>query len=178
MFKTNLNETQHATDPITIQSQIAALADSNVVVRDRARMALVQIGEPALQPLIDALKDARWIVRWEAAKALSEIGDPAAIPALIATLNDQRGAIRWLAAEGLMGMGSEAVEPLLQALVTCGWDDVWLQEGAHHVLRAQIGSRIGHELTPVIAALEGAETSVTVALAAHRALEALQRGQT
>lgn len=173
MLDTNLNEAQQATAATAIQSQIAALSDSDVMVRDRARMALVQMGAPALQPLIAALKDARWIVRWEAAKALGEIGDPAAIPALIEALDDQRGAIRWLAAEALMAMGRAAVEPLLQALVTGAWDDVWLHEGAHHVLRAQVGSRIGRHLAPVIAALEGSERSVTVSLAAHRALEAL-----
>ena len=178
MLNANRNETQPDTDATAIQAHIAALSDSDVVMRDRSRMALVHMGKPALQPLIEALKDSRWIVRWEAAKALGDIGDPAAIPALIAALDDQRGAIRWLAAEGLMAMGNEAVEPLLQALVICSWDNVWLHEGAHHVLRAQIGSRVGQQVTPVIAALEGSNRSVTVSLAAHRALEALRSDQT
>lgn len=175
MPDSHAHETQLTTDATAMQAQIAALANNDVVARDRARLALVQIGKPAIQSLIVALKDARWIVRWEAAKALGEIGDPAAIPALIATLDDQRGAIRWLAAEGLIDMGSVAVEPLLQALVSSAWSNVWLHEGAHHVLRAQVGSRIGQQLKPVIAALEGAEQSLTVPLAAHRALEALRR---
>jgi HEAT repeat protein len=156
-----------------IQSLIGALASRDVLARDRARYTLVQIGQRAVVPLIAALDDADGIVRWEAAQALGQIRDPAAAPALIAALNDQRFDVRWLAARGLIALGRDGIAPLLRSLEQGAWDDVWLREGAHHILRAQIGGPLGLIIAPVVAALEGMEPSITVPIAAYNALSAL-----
>ena len=160
-----------------IQQQIDALADADVLTRDYARHGLVRMGAPAVGPLVEALGSSDEHVRWEAAKALGEIADPAAAPALIAALDDQRFAVRWLAAEGLIALKREGVAALLRALMTASWDNVWLREGAHHVLRSQLGAAFGCHLAPVVAALEGLEPSVTVPASAYHALEALDRGE-
>ena len=162
-------------DLATVQQHIDTLSASDVLVRDRARHALVRIGQPAVGPLIEALASAHENVRWEAAKALGEIGNPAAAPALIEALDDERFAVRWVAAEGLIALGRAGVGALLNALMAASWDNVWLREGAHHVLRSQLGASFGHHLAPVIAALEDLEPSVTVPTAAYHALEALDR---
>jgi HEAT repeat protein len=52
------------------------------VVRREARLALVFIGKPAVDPLIPLLQDPDDDVRWEAAKALLRfLASPAATPA-------------------------------------------------------------------------------------------------
>jgi len=50
--------------------------------------ALVEIGEPAVEPLIEALKDGSPIVCWRAAWALGEIGDRRAVKPLIEVLKE------------------------------------------------------------------------------------------
>jgi HEAT repeat protein len=162
-------------DLTTIQQQIDALAASDVIVRDRGRHALVRIGQPAVRPLLEALASTHENVRLEAAQALGEIADPAAATGLIETLDDERFAVRWVAAEALVALGQAGVVALLNALLAASWDNVWLREGAHHVLRAQLGASFGHHLAPVIAALEGVEPSVTVPTAAYHAIEAVCR---
>src|SRR5687768_14388467 len=74
---------------------ITSLASKDVRVRAAARRALVQSGQPTVEPLTQALRSPNHIVRWEAAKALSEIADPASAPALIQALMDERFDVRW-----------------------------------------------------------------------------------
>jgi HEAT repeat protein len=169
--------TAPAAEPTTIQQQIDALADTDVIARDRARHALVRLGQAAVRPLMQALDSSDEIVRWEATKALGELADPAAAPALIAALDDQRFAVRWLAAEGLIALKEAGVVALLEALMAASWDNVWLREGAHHVLRSQLRAPFGHLLAPVVSALEGPEASVTAPTKAHHAVEALRQDQ-
>ena len=86
-----------------------------------ARMALVEIGEPAIEPLVAALKDKNQEVRALVTSALREIlrktKDPRAPEPLIATLNHEHDDVRRRAASLLGIIGDpRAVEPLIDAL--------------------------------------------------------------
>ncbi|NTU80878.1 MAG: HEAT repeat domain-containing protein [Chloroflexales bacterium] len=156
---------------------VSALASHDAVVRDQARQTLVAMGTPAVDQLIAALQSPRHELRWEAAKALGEIADPRAAPALIAALEDVRYDVRWLAAVGLIALRESGLIPLLQTLEHASWSEGNLRAGAHHVLRAQLGGPYATALAPVVAALEGPESSLTTPLAAYRALGALRDTQ-
>ncbi len=115
--------------------------------------------------------------RWEAAKALGQIGDPSGAAALVEALEDNDGGTRWLAAEGLIGLGEGGLSPLLQALVEHS-DSVWLREGGHVVCRALSKGPLAGLLSPLSAALEGAEPELVVPLAAGAARMRLCFGDT
>ena len=159
--------------PETINSLVAELGDGDGLVRERARLTLVYIGEPAVASLIEALTDSRQSVRWEAAKALSDIADPAAAPALVVALEDRVFDIRWLAAKGLIAIGYKSIVPLLKALIGRP-DSVWLRQGAHHVLKELVAGELEHVLNPVITALEGPESAVEVPVIAGVVLNMLR----
>ena len=170
---------------------IADLVNEDWTVRLRARRSLVAIGREAIVPLIEALASRNRWLRWEGAMALRDIGDPMAAPALVIALEDHEFDVRWLAADGLVVMGREALMPLLRALIERP-HDVWLMEGAHHVLGHTVGRDIRSEhhaadhpaqedlelaemLIPVVDALEGLGPSLEVPLAARAALNRLTR---
>lgn len=163
--------------PTNIDALIAALDDRDGMVRQRARHALVRQGETAVEPLIKAFSHRGGYMHWEAAKALSMIGSPKSTGALLQALEDDEFSIRWLAAEGLIAIAAGAVEPLLQALVNRP-DSVWLREGAHHVLhdlihRELVDASTRARIAPVLTALNDIEPTVTVPVAAHKALQTL-----
>jgi HEAT repeat protein len=160
-------------DQAAIHALIAALSDKDGPTRQRARWALVDIGEPAVAPLIEALADNRERVRWQAAKALSKIGSPAAGPALVRALEDKRFGVRWLAAEGLIALRREGLAPLLEALVDRS-GSAWLREGAHHVLHTLAEEGLRAEVSAVLAALEDIEPAVECPRAAEIALNKLR----
>jgi HEAT repeat protein len=123
--------------------------------------------------LIGALKDADDQVRWEAAKALSDIRDPTAAPALVTALEDDLFGVRWLAAEGLTTLEDDGLRVLLPALIHNA-DSAVLRHGAHHVLRALSNRRWRALVMPVVTALESANASLAVPLAAYRAMAELE----
>jgi HEAT repeat protein len=160
---------------------MATLSSHNGKEREAARKALIRIGGPAVQPLIGLLGTAGQQncgehACWEAAKALAAIGDPAAAPALLVALEDTNGGTRWLAAEGLIELGSPALVPLLNALIRHS-DSMWLREGAHHILRTLALRRIEGVTRPVLVALESANPTLEVPVAAEAALEQLANHQ-
>ena len=163
-----------ATMAPAIQLALAKLASRDVLARDRARHTLVRAGSVALGPLMAALPNAEGVTRWEIVKALGEIRDVAAAEVLIETLDETRFDVRWLAAEGLIRLGEGGIAPLLRSLENAAWDNVWLREGAHHILRSQLGGPLGTIIAPVVVALEGPEPGVTVPLAAFHALSAME----
>jgi HEAT repeat protein len=159
-----------------IDSLIADLASDQWATRQHARQALVAMGSPAATALIKTLQDRDWHVRWGAAKTLGQINDPAVPPALVRMLEDERSGIRWLAAEGLMGHGREGLVALLQALVHHS-DDLWLREGAHHVIHnlAERDKYLHDLLRPVLVAIDDIEPAIQVPPAAQAALDTLAK---
>ncbi|RLE38497.1 hypothetical protein DRJ17_03790 [Candidatus Woesearchaeota archaeon] len=85
---------------------------------------VVDVGEPAVEPLIKALKDENIEVRKRAATALGYIGSERAIEPLIeVALKDENWGVRWEAANALRYTGSErAVELLIKALEDENWE--------------------------------------------------------
>ncbi len=158
-----------------IKSFISDLHSLNGEIRREARLALVEIGGPAVPLLISTLKDPDDDVRWEAAKALGEIADPRAASDLVNTLMDHNFGIRWIAAEGLIAIGEAALIPLLEK-ITERSDSTWLRRGAHHVLRDLVkrNPSLKGLAGPVIAALEEFEPEVAVIGPAHTALDELK----
>ncbi|MCG3226327.1 MAG: HEAT repeat domain-containing protein [Candidatus Heimdallarchaeota archaeon] len=78
--------------------------------------ALIEIGEPVIEPLIDTLKDEDKDIRYMAAKALEVIGYQAVDP-LIIELGNNRSRVRVCATETLGKIGcTKAIEPLIATL--------------------------------------------------------------
>jgi HEAT repeat protein len=157
---------------------IKQLGSQDGQVREKARLALVDIGKEATLPLTKLLSDKDQQTRWEAAKALGAISDHAAIPALIATLEDNIFEVRWLASEALVGIGIDAINPLLETLREHS-DNLFVREEAHHVFKyIQRDNPKANELSailkPVIDELEGSTPGVSTPGAAQRALEKLK----
>jgi HEAT repeat protein len=152
---------------------ITALGDPSGVVRQGARLKLIEIGEEALPFVIDALEDRDKRVRWEAAKILTHVTDSTAAETLIHTLMDEHIEIRWLAAEGLIALGKDSLRPLLEALVRKP-DILTLREGAHHILHDLDREHLLNEDAQyVLEVLKRIEPETAVPLAANAALESL-----
>lgn len=154
-----------------ISALMAELSGKDGIRRNRARIALVEIGEAAVGPLVKALGDKNQAVRWESAKALGEIMDPRSTDALVKALQDKLFDVRWLAAEALTAIGDKSVKPLLQAMIDNPRSE-YLREGAHHVFHGLRGGQYGGILQPVTAALEDPTFTLDIPLVARRALQA------
>ena len=89
-------------------------------------------------------------------------------------LDDQRFDMRWLAAEGRIRLGEAGIAPLLRSLESVAWDNVWLRQGVHHILRSQPCGSLGAIIAPVVAALKGPKPGLSVPLAASHALSAME----
>lgn len=86
-------------------------------LRNDAFTGLIQVGEPAVDPLIAALLDSNSKVRDAAAQALGRIGNPRAVEPLIAALDDKDELVPQAAARALGQIKDiRAVEPLIAAL--------------------------------------------------------------
>ena len=83
-------------------------------VRKAATMALVEIGEPAIEPLIAAIKEENEDLRQAVVEALVKIGEPAIEP-LIAALKNY--SVREGAAGVLGMMGEPALERVVERLI-------------------------------------------------------------
>ena len=103
-----------------IEGLIKAL--KNYDSREKATIALMELGKPSVVPLTEALKDEDMYVRQMAAVALRDLADKSAIRdkrevgPLIQALKDKDGGVRGTATEALTYMGKMAVGPLIQAL--------------------------------------------------------------
>ena len=127
---TNTTPTEYSSQ---IQKLIKDLMGDEAIAREKARLALVEIGKPAIDYLAELTYTDKDIWRWEAVKALGQIGERDTIPILIDALEDGNGGIRWLAAEGLSRFGIDVINPLLKALISRP-TSVFLNQGVHHVL--------------------------------------------
>jgi hypothetical protein len=162
-----------ATNADKIEALVGELSSPTRETRQRAREALVNMGQAAVVPLIQALHDEDHHVRWEAAMALEEIGDPVAAAPLVERLEDKVLDVRWRAAEALVKFGRAGLPSLLQGLINRS-DSVRLREGAHHVLRALCAGDLKSVIAPVVAALEDIEPAAVAPQAAYTALKLLQ----
>jgi HEAT repeat protein len=153
-----------------INALIMDLSSKDGIKRNKARIALVEIGGPSVEPLVIALNDKSQTVRWESAKALGQIMDPRSIDALVKALQDRLFDVRWLAAEALIAIGSKSVKPLLQAIVDYPGSE-YIREGAHHVLHDLRGGQYGDILKPVITSMEDPTFTLDIPLHARRALK-------
>jgi HEAT repeat protein len=158
-----------------VDTLVVQLSDAKGLVRQRARLALVDIGKPAVPALIGALNGAHAHARWEAAKALTEVQDARAVPALVGALEDKEFGVRWLAAQALSALGAPALEPLLQQLVKKP-GSIWLRDGARHVLKALAADGFEAEVEPVLKALADIQPVSVVPQAALAALSKLSAG--
>jgi len=152
---------------------VADLTCEDIVKCQKARRALVAMGEGAVETLVGTLHDKRHWVRWEAAKALSQIASPSSTQALVNTLEDKEFDLRWLAAEGLVRIGPSAIVPLLRALLNRP-ESTWLREGAHHVLLDMDLGPLVTVLKPVTDALDDPEPGVALPIAVHKTLDVLE----
>jgi len=80
--------------------------------------ALVNIGEPALQPLLEALFSESRGVRLYATYALGEIRDPRAVRGVLRMLQDPEPLVQDTAAEALVTIGDRSVIPPVSHLLT------------------------------------------------------------
>ncbi|MCD6567584.1 MAG: HEAT repeat domain-containing protein [Dehalococcoidia bacterium] len=157
-------------DPEAVTALTNLLGDKDGLLNKCARDALVSIGKLSVPSLIEASADKNKQVRWNVAKALGEIADPASVPALIKLLEDKEFEVRWLAAEGLIVLGKEGLPPLLQELVLHA-DTLSLNDGMHLVIRNLAEEDEYQEiLMPVLKAMDGLDTDISVPMAAKAAM--------
>lgn len=184
LFKPNVEKMKKKQD---VEGLIKALKHKDGAVQKRAIEALVDIGEPAIDPLIQALKHEDWRVRDSATETLGKIGDARAVEPLVQVLmagghprraiadaldrlawqpsNDAEKA-RYLIAKKrwheLIGLGRQAVEPLLRVLKPgSGVIIENVRKIATHTL-----ARLGEQaVEPLIQALEDKEWVVRLSAA-------------
>ncbi len=106
-------------DPRAVPALGAALADSEIIVREQAAWALGAIeSRQGVGHLITVLSDSSPLVRERAAWALGSIEDPSAVGALVALLTDVDPAVRERAAWALGSIGDEKAVDALIALMS------------------------------------------------------------
>lgn len=104
---------------------ITVLKDENIAGQKDIVNDLVEIGEPAVEPLINLLKDEKWRVRYISAETLGEIGDSKAVEPLIDSLNDENNGVRSNSIIALVEIGKPSVEPLIDILDDNNWHMKW-----------------------------------------------------
>ena len=110
---------------IAVEPLVAALKDSNPIVRRNAAWAIGEIRDGdkinrsiALEPLVSALSDEDSWVRRAAAFALDEIKDSRTATALINALSDETAGVREMAANALGEMKEPSAFNSLQAALS------------------------------------------------------------
>lgn len=103
---------QDIPDPVSVEPLIGALKDKDGNVRQRAAIALGNIGQPAVDSLVGLLKDPAPEMRRMAAEQLGKIRDPEALEPLLAALRDPDPDVQWWAAWALGTLGAPAEEAL------------------------------------------------------------------
>jgi HEAT repeat protein len=93
---------------------IRALVNPNEEVCRRTSLALVTIGEPAVDPLIRAIADQDPGIRRGVIEVLGQIGNTKAIAPTIGALDDPERLVRIEAVRALAALGVPAIAPLMQ----------------------------------------------------------------
>jgi HEAT repeat protein len=168
-------------EPRWLEELKTQLGAEDAPTRQRAREALVAIGEPAVPALVELLGSPSARLRWEAAKAFTELPEPASIPGLVLLLADRQSEIGWLAAVGLINLGNRSVPFVLQALNEHA-ESKRFRSASHHVLHdlSARSSVMRDILRPVLDVLDEVASDAGVissqAEAALHELRALSEG--
>lgn len=146
--------TQQSTNA-DLKSLMEMLESKDGLARQKARIALVELGDPAVTPLSEELLHSKLNhTRWAAAKALGEIVDVRSIPALVNALDDKDADVAWLAGLALQKFEKAAWRLLLQKLIESGVDSVRLRNGTRHVFSSQKDGEFNDLLEELMTALE------------------------
>lgn len=113
-------------DEQEIEALIQDLNASNVSVKADSVKTLVEIGEPAVEPLIQVLGAEDPDIRENAAATLGKIKDERAVQPLIKLLTDEEWEVEKGATDALIAIKEPAVEPLIEILQDKN-EDVYLQ---------------------------------------------------
>jgi HEAT repeat protein len=156
-----------------IDELLEKLADPNGLVRDKARIDLVTLGEEAAPGLTKLLGDKRAQVRWEAANALCTTIYPAAAPALVKCLEDKVFEVRWLSTIALINIGVEGLVPALRAILLTKKPN-WLWDGVRHIVTDLAKDDLEETLLPLKEAFHAIDYRLKVPLEARKALHTLE----
>jgi HEAT repeat protein len=162
-------------DPGTLSTEevhryVGMLQSKNGMERQKARIALVTLGIPAIDFFAELATHPEDTVRWEAVKGLGQMMDPITAPLLINALEDENTAVRWLAAEGLIKLNKKGLLPLLEAL-TRQKITIFLREGAHHVVKAMARKYPSEQIGKLIKSLDKTTDHSNVPLRAQEVID-------
>lgn len=99
-----------------LENALTQLRDPDWNIRHTAARDLIEIGQPAVEPLILLLEEEDSFLRAQAAVCLGRIADPSAIAPLIECFSDSYSAVREEAVRAVGFIGAEAVEPLMDKI--------------------------------------------------------------
>jgi HEAT repeat protein len=122
--------------------------DVPIIVADKARDALFQIGEPSVEPCIRAMRTSADVVRGDLMMILRRLKDPRGIEAISGCLDDSNPWIRKKAVEALMAWNDPRVVPPLIRALKDNNDEV--RQSAVWVLGSIRGERFVQPLTEAL----------------------------
>ncbi len=165
-----LNEEQRERIPALIRD----LGSRQWQKRQSARIALAEMGRPAVDFLAELIEHPAHVYRWECLKTLVQIADPNALELFLLALEDENFDIRWLAAEGLIKLGPSAAVPMLEYLMA-NMSSEAVRDGARHVLKALRHKLKGKkELDELITALQHTTDAGSISMRSYTLLRRLQ----
>jgi len=157
-----------------IRSLVLNLGSRDFLIRGRARVHLMELGNEAVDDLavaLDCISDE--LLRWEVVKILAHLHSPGTLPILINTLEDRNFSIRWMAARGLIEAGEIAVKPVLKRLIEKP-DSAFLREGVHHVCKELTQTEQHTHCRQLLRAIEAPDSPENVAVVAAQLLNNLK----
>lgn len=168
-------EPAHRGRPLTEWRQ--ELQSGPPMVRERAVVALCELGEPAVQPLVGAINDQDFNVRTLAIFCLGRMGPKAkeAVPALVRTLEDRDWIVRRYAAGALgflEGTAASAAPALAKAAVEDRTPEV--RQTAKFAL-GRLGPEAREATRPVLQQISTAGTDEAVRTRATELLREMER---
>lgn len=167
-------DTQNSTDT-DLKSLMEMLENKDGLIRQKARILLVEMGDAAVMPLSEALTHSKLDhTRWGAAKALGEIVDVRSIPALVNALEDTDSDVAWLAGLALKKFEKAAWKILLQKLIESGVDSVRLRNGTRHVFSGQKSEGFNDLLDELMTSLEDTALPEASAIVATEMLKRMR----
>jgi hypothetical protein len=167
--------TKHETWPgdDAATSELIALFDREGALSTRAVETLITRGPEAVPELLEATTAPKPAVRRHAAKALGKIRDERTVQPLVELLRDRAWDVSWEAGESLIRFGDEGMKAVLEDVVKAPADQRYNLAVAHVLEGAPL--HLIHYMQPVLHALHSPEHSVTVPIAASKALQEIAR---